>query len=140
MQLSGVSHTPLLRNRPTQRFTWLVAIATLSLTAPLLAQAQPVLSPDATTFARTADASQRDLRWGSALRTQHWFVHPGAHAAGVNFVLNAANDPGSNRLRQRFDIISLDPRGAGRTRPLTCGFNLPPPLIVRGGPCRCAAT
>jgi len=54
------------------------------------------------------------------------FVHPGAHASGVRFVLNGASDPSVTRVRQRFDIVSLDPRGAGRTRPLACNFSLPP--------------
>lgn len=54
------------------------------------------------------------------------FVHPGAHGSGVRFVLNGANDPSFNRVRQRFDIVSLDPRGAGRSRPLACNFDLPP--------------
>ncbi|MBC8163990.1 MAG: alpha/beta fold hydrolase [Roseiflexaceae bacterium] len=54
------------------------------------------------------------------------FVHPGGHASGVDFVRNGVSDPSFNRVRQRFDIVSLDPRGAGRTRPLACGFDLPP--------------
>jgi pimeloyl-ACP methyl ester carboxylesterase len=61
-----------------------------------------------------------------AARLGSLFVHPGAYASGVSFVLNGASDPNFNRVRQRFDIVSLDPRGAGRTRPLVCSFDLPP--------------
>ncbi len=53
------------------------------------------------------------------------FVHPGGHLSGVSFVLKGVGDPAFIRLRERFDIVSLDPRGAGRTRPLNCGFDLP---------------
>jgi pimeloyl-ACP methyl ester carboxylesterase len=53
------------------------------------------------------------------------FTHPGIHLAGVDFILSGVDTPVFNRIRARFDIVSLDPRGAGRTRKLDCGFDLP---------------
>jgi pimeloyl-ACP methyl ester carboxylesterase len=62
----------------------------------------------------------------SAARIGTLFYHPGGHASGIDDVLKGIGAPAFERVRQRFDIVSLDPRGAGRTRPLTCNFNLPP--------------
>lgn len=53
------------------------------------------------------------------------FVHPGGHVSGIDFLRGIAPSPLAQRIRQRFDLVSLDPRGAGRTRPLHCGFDLP---------------
>lgn len=53
------------------------------------------------------------------------FAHSGGHASGVDFVLGAHPAPAFVRLRQRFDVVSLDPRGAGRSRPFLCNFDLP---------------
>jgi pimeloyl-ACP methyl ester carboxylesterase len=53
------------------------------------------------------------------------FAHPGGHASGVDFILAGVGAPVFEKARRFFDIISLDPRGAGRTRPLDCGFDLP---------------
>ena len=53
------------------------------------------------------------------------FTHPGAHLSGVDFILSGVDTPAVNRIRERFDIVSLDPRGAGRTRKLDCGFEPP---------------
>jgi pimeloyl-ACP methyl ester carboxylesterase len=53
------------------------------------------------------------------------FTHPGANLSGVDFILSGADVPAFNRLREHFDIVSLDPRGAGRTRKLNCGLDLP---------------
>ena len=50
------------------------------------------------------------------------FTHPGAHLSGVDFILSGVDSPAFNRIRERFDIVSLDPRGAGRTRKLDCAF------------------
>jgi pimeloyl-ACP methyl ester carboxylesterase len=55
------------------------------------------------------------------------FAHTGGHASGVDFVLGAHPAPAFVRLRQRFDVVSLDPRGAGRSRPFKCGFDVPGP-------------
>lgn len=55
------------------------------------------------------------------------FVHPGGHASGVAFLRNAVNMPIFQTMRQRFDIVSLDPRGTGGSRPLHCDFELPAP-------------
>jgi pimeloyl-ACP methyl ester carboxylesterase len=48
------------------------------------------------------------------------FTHPGGHSSGVDFVLGGVPAPSFIRLRQRFDIVSLDPRGAGRSKPFKC--------------------
>lgn len=147
-----------------QRFTWLFTMLLLSLAAPLLVQAQPAPSPDATTLENSFDSSQRDLRWAPCpenaavecatltlpvsydeprgatfelavirakalapdARIGVLFFHPGGHASGVDDVLLGVGAPAFERVRERFDIVSLDPRGAGRTRPLVCNFNLPP--------------
>ena len=53
------------------------------------------------------------------------FTHPGAHLSGVDFILSGVDTPAFHRIRERFDIVSLDPRGAGRTRKLDCGFEPP---------------
>jgi pimeloyl-ACP methyl ester carboxylesterase len=53
------------------------------------------------------------------------FIHPGAHLPGVDFILNGVDFPAFHRIRERFDIVSLDPRGVGRTRNLDCGLELP---------------
>jgi pimeloyl-ACP methyl ester carboxylesterase len=53
------------------------------------------------------------------------FAHPGIHLPGVDFLLSSLDVPALQRLRERFDIVSLDPRGAGRTRQLDCGLDLP---------------
>lgn len=48
------------------------------------------------------------------------FTHPGGHGSGVDFVLGGVPAPSFIRLRQRFDIVSIDPRGAGRSKPFKC--------------------
>jgi pimeloyl-ACP methyl ester carboxylesterase len=48
------------------------------------------------------------------------FGHGGGHSSGVDFVLGGVPAPAFVRLRQRFDIVSLDPRGAGRSKPFKC--------------------
>lgn len=48
------------------------------------------------------------------------FTHPGGHEPGVDFVLGGVRAPSFVRLRQRFDIVSVDPRGAGRSKPFKC--------------------
>jgi pimeloyl-ACP methyl ester carboxylesterase len=55
------------------------------------------------------------------------FVHPGGHGSGVDFVLSGVGAPAFEAMRARFDIVSLDPRGAGRSRPLHCPLTLPTP-------------
>lgn len=63
-----------------------------------------------------------------ALRIGVLFVHQGGHASGVDFLRDVLpNVPSFLRVAQRFDVVSLDPRGAGRSRPLHCGFDLPAP-------------
>lgn len=53
------------------------------------------------------------------------FTHPGIHASGVEFLSGAAKVAAFQRIRARFDIVSLDPRGAGSTRRLDCQLDLP---------------
>ncbi|MET0553110.1 MAG: alpha/beta fold hydrolase [Vicinamibacteria bacterium] len=55
------------------------------------------------------------------------FTHPGGHGSGVDFVLSGVGAPAFEAMRARFDIVSIDPRGAGRSRPLHCPLTLPPP-------------
>lgn len=49
------------------------------------------------------------------------FAHPGGHASGLDFIFAGVGAPTFETIRERFDIVSLDPRGVGRTRPVTCG-------------------
>jgi pimeloyl-ACP methyl ester carboxylesterase len=60
------------------------------------------------------------------------FGHPGGHSAGVDFVLSGLQAPAFNRLRQRFDIVSVDPRGAGRSKPFKCAGTFPEVPADRG--------
>ena len=55
------------------------------------------------------------------------FVHPGGHAAGVDYLMAGQGAPIFEQMRERFDLVSLDPRGTGRSRALHCGFDLPAP-------------
>jgi pimeloyl-ACP methyl ester carboxylesterase len=49
------------------------------------------------------------------------FVNPGGPGnSGIDFVLLAARDVLSDRLRSRFDIVSFDPRGVARSEPVRC--------------------
>jgi pimeloyl-ACP methyl ester carboxylesterase len=51
----------------------------------------------------------------------------GPGLSGVDFVLNGINVPAFARLRERFDVISFDPRGVGRSRPVRCTADYPDP-------------
>lgn len=62
------------------------------------------------------------------------FGHPGGHASGVDFILGGVGAPAFEAMRARFDIVSLDPRGAGRSRPLHCPLILPAPPENDGDP------
>jgi pimeloyl-ACP methyl ester carboxylesterase len=56
------------------------------------------------------------------------FVHPGGHESGVAFLRDVFPlFPRFQAIAERFDVVSLDPRGTGRSRPLHCDFDLPPP-------------
>ena len=58
------------------------------------------------------------------------FVHPGGHASGVAFLRDVVPlFPRFQALAERFDVVSMDPRGTGRSRPLDCDFDLPPPPV-----------
>jgi pimeloyl-ACP methyl ester carboxylesterase len=69
-----------------------------------------------------------------AARIGAFFTHPGGHASGVDFVLAGVGAPAFEAMRARFDIVSLDPRGAGRSRPLHCPLVLPAPPENDGDP------
>jgi hypothetical protein len=47
--------------------------------------------------------------------------------SGVDFVLGGISVPAFARLRERFDIVSFDPRGVGRSRPVRCTADFPDP-------------
>jgi len=51
----------------------------------------------------------------------------GPGISGVDFVLNGINVPAFARLRERFDVVSFDPRGVGRSRPVSCTADYPDP-------------
>ncbi len=51
----------------------------------------------------------------------------GPGISGVDFVLGVAQAPGLAHLRQRFDIVSFDPRGVKRSRQVRCDVEVPPP-------------
>jgi pimeloyl-ACP methyl ester carboxylesterase len=51
----------------------------------------------------------------------------GPGISGVDFVLNGINAPAFARLRERFDVVSFDPRGVGRSRPVRCAADFPDP-------------
>lgn len=46
----------------------------------------------------------------------------GPGASGVDYLIDSGN--AFARLGQRYDIVSFDPRGTGRTEPVTCGSEL----------------
>ncbi|WP_258527781.1 alpha/beta hydrolase [Streptomyces sp. NBRC 110611] len=49
----------------------------------------------------------------------------GPGASGVNYLIGSAS--AFARLGQRYDLVSFDPRGTGRTEPVSCGSTLAPP-------------
>jgi pimeloyl-ACP methyl ester carboxylesterase len=51
----------------------------------------------------------------------------GPGGSGVNTVLGAVAAPVVARVRQRFDVVSFDPRGAARSRPVKCKVEFGPP-------------
>lgn len=51
----------------------------------------------------------------------------GPGISGVDFVLGGINVPAFARLRERFDVVSFDPRGVGRSRPVRCAADFPDP-------------
>lgn len=67
-----------------------------------------------------------------------FFTHPGGHASGVDFILDGVGSPVFESVRARFDIVSLDPRGAGRSRPLQCAVTPPPPPPDESDPAQIA--
>jgi pimeloyl-ACP methyl ester carboxylesterase len=65
-----------------------------------------------------AKATMPDRRIGVLM------TNPGGPGlSGVDFLLAAVQDPFFARLRERFDIVSFDPRGVGRSRPVRCEFD-----------------
>jgi pimeloyl-ACP methyl ester carboxylesterase len=51
----------------------------------------------------------------------------GPGISGVDFVLGGINSPAFARLRERFDIVSFDPRGVSRSRAVRCVADFPDP-------------
>lgn len=51
----------------------------------------------------------------------------GPGISGVDFVLGGINVPAFARLRERFDVVSFDPRGVKRSRPVRCAADFPDP-------------
>jgi hypothetical protein len=51
----------------------------------------------------------------------------GPGISGVDFVIGGINSPAFARLRERFDVVSFDPRGVGRSRPVHCAADYPDP-------------
>lgn len=39
---------------------------------------------------------------------------------------------GQERLRERYDLVGVDPRGMARSSPVSCGLEPPPPTLPRG--------
>jgi pimeloyl-ACP methyl ester carboxylesterase len=83
---------------------------------------------------RTSVAVARRLAADPRQRIGTLIVNPGGPGgSGVDFALGAA-EFFSARLRARFDIIGFDPRGVGRSTPVTCAKSLvdgvPDPMIT----------
>ena len=52
-------------------------------------------------------------------------VHPGGPgSSGIDRYITGRGIPDDSPLRQRFDIVSLDPRGVGKSHPVTCSKEL----------------
>lgn len=53
------------------------------------------------------------------------FVHPGGPgSSGINSYITRRGIPDNSLLRQRFDIVSVDPRGVGRSHAVTCSKDI----------------
>lgn len=53
------------------------------------------------------------------------FVHPGGPgSSGIDRYITARGIPDDSPLRQRFDIVSVDPRGVGRSHPVVCSADV----------------
>ncbi|MER6948730.1 alpha/beta fold hydrolase [Nonomuraea sp. NPDC000554] len=53
------------------------------------------------------------------------FVHPGGPGgSGLNSYIMGRGIPDDSPLRQNFDIVSVDPRGVGRSTPILCSEDL----------------
>jgi pimeloyl-ACP methyl ester carboxylesterase len=53
------------------------------------------------------------------------FVHPGGPgSSGINRYITGRGIPDNSPLRQRFDIVSVDPRGVGQSHAVTCSKDI----------------
>jgi pimeloyl-ACP methyl ester carboxylesterase len=53
------------------------------------------------------------------------FVHPGGPgSSGIDRYITQRGIPDDSPLHQRFDIVSVDPRGVGRSNPVVCSADL----------------
>jgi pimeloyl-ACP methyl ester carboxylesterase len=137
--------TPAAATRPTaggrvERIAWRPCVDDAAATCGVLRV--PVDWHDPDPYAATVDiALARRPATDPARRIGTLVVNPGGPgASGVDFALDAATFF-SPALRARFDIIGFDPRGVGRSHPVTCDPRLvgaaPSPLI--GSPAEYAA-
>ena len=71
----------------------------------------------------------------SAHRIGTLFVNPGGPGnSGVDFVLLAAREVLSAKVRARFDVVGFDPRGVARSAPVQCWAPLHRPDLFDGLP------